>query len=272
MRKVDKYVNMLASTDLDTLEKIKKYEKEKRFNEHLDTNPAPYTPVDKNYQYIPKNIFKKIDRYLKRIFFISPFMKSTNKLLKTKVVGKENIKGIKSAIICSNHVNKLDCMAIKYALKPQKTYFTAAEFNNMKGFVGDMMRAGRMLPMSSNFDAKKNFLKTISTLLAKNNYVTFFPESAEWWCYEKPRPQLSGAYNIAIKNDVPVIPIFITFIETEASKKSESGLKQFVINILKPIYPNNLLPLKDNIAQMMENCKKQWEETYTTFYKKKLEY
>lgn len=270
MNKVKKYVELLTSVEPDTLAKIEKYEAEGKFNDHLDTNPAPYIPVDKDYEYLPQSIFRKLDYSLKRLFFLKPLIKETNKQFDTIVVGKENLKNINSAIICSNHINKLDCLALEYALKPHITYYTAAEFNNMKGFIGDMMRANRMLPMSANMDAKKNFLKAIEKLLNKNSYVTFFPEGSEWWCYEKPRPQLSGAYHIAVKNNVPVIPVFITFNQTYASKKSPTGLKQFVVNILKPIYPNTALSMSDNIKIMMDDCKNQWEETYKNFYKKDL--
>ena len=268
MKTVKKYVHLLVNTNEETIEKIKEYERKELLNEHLDTNPASFTPIDESFEYIPKNIFKRADLCLKRLFFVKPLMRYTNKLFQTIVTGQENIKGIKSAITVSNHVNKLDCMALQYALNPHKTYFTAAEFNNMTGFIGDMMRAGRMLPMSSSFSGQKKFLKTIENLLKKNNYVNFFPERSEWWGYEKPRPQDTGAYHVAIKNNVPVIPIFITFNQTEVSKESATGIKQFVINILKPIYPNTQLSFKENINEMMQNCKEQWENTYKNFYKK----
>lgn len=270
MKIIKKYVHLLASTDKETIKKIKDFESKGLLNEHLDTNPAPFTPVDEKYQYLPKNIFKKMNLSFKRTFFVNPLMRYTNKFFQTIVVGQENLKNIKSAITVSNHVNKLDCMVIQHALKPHKTYFTAAEFNNMTGFIGDMMRAGRMLPMSSTYGGQKNFLNAIEKLLKKKTFVNFFPERSEWWGYEKPRPQNNGAYHIAIKNNVPIIPIFITFKQTEASKKSCTGIKQFVVNILKPIYPDSNLTFKQNLEQMMLNCKIQWEKTYENFYKKKV--
>ena len=310
MNKSKQYVNMLAGTDEQTLNKIAEYEKEGKFNDHLDTNPAPYIPVTKDYKYLPKGIFAKTKRVFQTAFVINPFCRETNKLFATEVVGKENLKGIKSAIVVCNHINKLDCMAVKYALSPRKTYFTAAEFNNMSGFVGETMRAGRMLPMSSNlqaqknflsttkrilksnnmegflgdmmraggllpmstnFGAQKNFLKTTEQLLRGKNFITFFPERAEWWCYEKPRPQFDGAYKVAVQNNVPVLPVFITFRGTEESRKSPTGIKQFVVNILKPIYPSTKLTAKENVKVMKANCDEQWWQTYENFYHKKRE-
>ena len=264
---IKKYVNMLANTNEETLEKIAEFEKEGKFNEHLDSNPASYIPVDKDYEYLPKRFFKRAGYFFKRQFIVNPFERQANKLFKTVAIGRENIKGIKNAIVCCNHVNKLDCMAIRKALRPHKTYFTAAEFNNMEGFLGEMMRVGGLLPMSNNFSAQKNFFDCLNKLLTSGNYVTFFPERAEWWGYERPRPHEKGAYHIAIKYNVPIVPVFITFNQTEKSMASKTGIKQFVVNILKPIYPNKELTDKDNIERMMTECLNQYWQCYNEFYK-----
>lgn len=262
---IRRYVSMLSATDEKTLDKIAELEEQKKFNEHAEDALLPYIPVDKNYEYLPKSIFKKVGYFFKRLFVVNRIKRRANKCFKTIVVGKENIKGIDNAVVCCNHVNKLDSMAICHALSPHKIYFTTAEFNNMKGFLGEMMRAGRILPMSQNIDAQKNFLKSVEELLATKNYVTFFPERAEWWCYKKPRPHEIGAYHIAKKYNVPIVPIFITFAETEASKASKTGLPQFVVNVLKPIYPNKNVGREDaNI--MRGKCFDEFKKCYEKFY------
>lgn len=271
MNKIKKYVNMLAQTDEQTIAKIAEYEKQGKLNEHLDSNIAPYIPVDKDYKYLPTNIFEKTKRAFQQMFVIKPFCKEVNKLFQTEVTGKENLKNIGSAIVVCNHINKLDCMAVRYALAPKKTYFTAAEFNNMKGFLGDMMRAGGLLPMSENFAAQKNFLATIENLLKRKTFITFFPERAEWWGYEKPRPQFDGAYHVAIKNNVPIIPVFITFKGAISTTGKNTDIRKMVVNILKPIYANPKLTLKENISTTKKQCEQEWWQCYEQFYNKKRE-
>ena len=269
MNKIKNLAEELASVDKTTLNKIEEYEREGRFNDHLDTNPAPYIPVDVNYQYLPQTIWQKLKRFFQRAFLVAPFRRYTNKkLFKTIVVGRQNLKGIKNAIIVSNHVNKLDSMAIEYALRHKRVYFTTAEFNNMQGFLGDMMRAGRILPMSENFAAQKNFFVATKRLLESGNYITYFPESAEWWLYEKPRPHKNGAYHMAVKNNVPVVPIFITF-KPFSKEANRLNLKQFVVNILEPIYLTPDLSSKDNENQMKQKAEAAWQKTYNEFYNKK---
>lgn len=257
---------MLSATTPEALKKIAEYEAEGRLNEHPEGMFAPaYRAVTGDYRYLTANPFKNMYTAFCRQFIVKPFMRYTNKLLRTEVRGEENLEGIRGAIVCCNHVNKLDCMAIAYALN-RRTYTTAAEFNNMSGFLGDMMRVGGMLPLSADYRAMANLDRAISKLLDKGKYITFFPEGSEWWCYEKPRPQLIGAYRYAVKNGVPVVPVFITFKPTPESESQETGLKQFIVNILPPVYADLSLPPKQAALKMRDECADAWAKMYAQFY------
>jgi len=263
--KLSEMVIQLSSVDDETLDKIEEYEKEGKFNEHLDAVLAPYTPVGADFEYIPKASLK---HFFQKKFIIKPFCNYANKLFKTEVVGRENLAALKGkgSIVCCNHVNKLDCVAVKYACRPHETYMTAAEFNNMEGFLGDMMRLGGMMPMGTSFSAQKNFDSAVGKILGDGGFVTFFPERAEWWGYEKPRPLLPGAYHYAVKFGVPVVPVFITFRETSASRADRKGLKQFVVNIAPPIYPDEKLDDAGKRKYLMDKNAEVWQKIYDDFY------
>lgn len=70
---------------------------------------------------------------------------------------------------------------------------------------------------------------------------------------------------------MPVVPVFITFEETEETKKSPLGIPRFVVNILKPIYADKTLSPKENIGHMKKTCENEWWQTYENFYHKKRE-
>jgi 1-acyl-sn-glycerol-3-phosphate acyltransferase len=263
----------LSKTTPDVLEKIEDSEKKGIFSEHLD--PIDYSncyPVDENFKYICKGHQKR--KYLRMDWcIVRPYSYIVNKyILKTKVYGRYHLRGIHNAIVTCNHVNKLDAIAVRHALKGHKMRITVADFNNQKGKLGDYMRAAGIMPFSSSLSAMRNFNKSIKYYLKNHTYILFFPERSEWWCYEKPRPYMDGAYHYAIKNNVPVIPIFITFKKT--GKFYENGIekRQFIVNILEPIFPNPNLSVHDNIDYMKnrnyELCKNKYEE----FYGRKLEY
>ncbi len=277
MKVIKQYAHMLAATDPATIEKIKQFEKEGKFNEHLNPAVGEYIPVDGNYKYIETNPFKRFANFFKRLFVVRPFLRYTNKMFQTEVTGRENLKAIKKSgcIVCCNHVNKLDCAAVIYALRGKKVYTTGAEFNNMQGFLGDMMRVGGLLPLSTSYGAMKNLDATIAKLLKRGNAVTFYPERAEWWGYEKPRPLFSGAFKYAIKNNVPVLPVFITFkslngAESSASREDGTQLKRFVVNILPPLFPSGRQSPKDEVLRLKDGCADEWKNCYESFYKKPL--
>ncbi|MDE6660644.1 MAG: 1-acyl-sn-glycerol-3-phosphate acyltransferase, partial [Anaeroplasmataceae bacterium] len=242
----------LSETTKDVLKRIEKAEREGRFNDHLDDSPClGYYEIDEDFSY-SVSLSKKILYTCLRAFPIKPYTFIANHFwLKTKVVGKSNLKGIKSgAIVTSNHVNKLDSVAIGYALRKHKLHFTAAEFNNMKCRLGTYMRAYGIFPIPSKQSMMKKFQQQLEHYLKQNELVTFFPESSEWWCYEKPRPYQMGAFHYAAKYMVPILPIFITFKKTGKLNKEGIEKRIFIVHILKPIYPKSNLSLKENKEEL----------------------
>ncbi|MFA6756017.1 MAG: 1-acyl-sn-glycerol-3-phosphate acyltransferase [Bacilli bacterium] len=254
----------------EIFDKIKILEKEGRFNEHVDDIHLDNVyKVDSNYEYIKTHAKDKFIYWLKYNFVVKPFRSyHVHHTMHVKVNGRENLKGINNAIITSNHVFIYDCFANQYALRGHKTYITAAPFNSQKGSFGEYMRVGGMLPFSDDIGGMKNFIKTSSKLLKTNNYLLFYPEQSEWYCYEKPRPYLPGAFHFAVKFNVPIIPIFITFIHT--GKKDKYGYEKlkFVVNIMKPIYKDPNKDDKENLEYLKDLNMKMCQDKYNEFYKK----
>lgn len=250
------------------------YEKLGKFNE--DINPVDWDdcyPVTSDFPYVQRNIFKKFTNYLKNIFVVNPFMRKQNKkVFKTKVLGRENLKGVKSAIVTSNHFNIFDCLAIRHALKDNKIKYCVAEYNNRKGFLGNMMRAAGIMPLSPKYNVQKEFCKAVDYYLHKGKKVVFYPEQAMWYMYEKPRPFRDGAFYYAVRNNVPIVPMFTTFTGTGEYDSEGIEIKHLTVHIMPPIYPDQNLKSKENIEMMKtknyELCKDKYEE----FYNKKLEY
>lgn len=264
----------LSQTTKDVLEKITIAEKEGRFNDHLDDIVFPeYYNVDANYKFV-KPWYIRLGYFFLRLFPVNPYCFIVNNFwLKTKVFGKEKLKKIKTgAVVTCNHVNKLDAIALGKALRGRKVHYTVAEFNNMKCRLGSYMRAYGIMPFSESRGGMKNFTQHADLFLQKKHLLTFFPERSEWWCYEKPRPLEIGAFHYAAKNNVPVVPVFITFIKTGKFDNQGIEKRQFIVNVLDPIYPKDGLTVSEQKLYMKEENEKRNIACYEAFYKKKLEY
>lgn len=260
----------LSQTTPDVLEKIKIAEKEKRYNDHLDSQEiVKYTKVDGNFHYI-WTFKEKIKYGLLNFFIVYPYCFIVNHFwLKTKVIGKENLKGVKGGILTCNHVNKVDTIALSKAFKKSKFRFTVAEFNNMQSRLGSYIRSYGSMPLSNDKDAIRNFNEALTKIVSNGGFVNFFPEQSEWWCYEKPRPLLPGAYHYAVKNNTPIIPCFITFTKTGKFDKNGIEKRHFNVFISKPIYPKEELSNKENKDYLMNENMKSWIKIYEEFYHKK---
>ena len=87
-----------------------------------------------------------------------------------------------------------------------------------------------------------------------------------WWNYKKPRPFKLGAFKIAYRAGVPVLPTFITM--TDDTRLDESGypIQRYTVHILPPIYPDASLGEKVGAEKMKDTayelCKAKYEEIY----------
>ena len=99
-----------------------------------------------------------------------------------------------------------------------------------------------------------------------------YPEQSMWWNYRKPKPLKDGAYNMAVKNHVPVLPIFITMEDSDRLDENGFYIQEYTVHIGKPIYPSKNTMAKKNIQAMREKNYQVWKEVYEEFYHIPLEY
>ena len=119
-------------------------------------------------------------------------------------------------------------------------------YTNFSGLYGFFFRNCDTLPLSSNKRTMVKFMKAVDTLLNKGDFILIYPEQSMWWNYRKPKPLKNGAFKIAARNNVPVIPIFITMQDSEIIGEDGYPVQEYIINIKEPIYPNKELSEKEN--------------------------
>lgn len=259
----------LSQTNKEVLRKMRIAEEAQRFHEHLEEQKEQSVYPVTSYEV---NLLQKIFYFILKIVIIKPFCWIANHFwLKTIIFGKYNLKSIKGgAIVTCNHVNKLDVVALDKALQGYPRGYTIDEDHNVKSTFGTLMRAFGTMVLPKCLSKKKMFQSFLKEELNLNKFITFFPEESEWWCYEKPRPLQIGAFHYAAKFQVPIIPIFITFIKT--GKKNREGIeqRQFIVHILKPIYPDKNASLKENKESLHSKTTIAYRHCYEGFYYQRL--
>lgn len=260
----------LAYTTPDVLEKIKEAEKKGDFNAHLD--PIDYDnclPVDESFPYIPTGTLK-FRQALMRAFIIEPFMWIVNRFIfRTKIYNDYgNAKFPSGMIITCNHINKLDALVVKWALKKsgvlrgRQLKVMVADFNNQKGRLGEYMRAFGIMPFPSGHRLVRQFDSAVSYYLGRGDCILVFPEQSEWWGYDRPRPLKNGAFYYAVKNNVSVLPLFITCRDARRTVKNTVGVEKryFDVHILDRIEPIKYESgFHEKIRLMREENSHKWE-------------
>ena len=265
------------------LKKIEELERAGKIDVDAEEDPATIVLTPENIDYLKRKMSSK----LKRVFanevgekFLDNLLKN-NKLIIKEINGLENLSKVDTgAIVTCNHFNPFDCFTIEKVfrlsgkIEEKRLYKVIREGNytNFPGLYGFFFRNCDTLPLSSNKRTMVEFMKAVDVLLQKGDFILIYPEQSMWWNYRKPKPLKPGAFKLAARNNVPVIPIFITMQDSDSLDDEGFPMQEYIVNITEPIYPDENLSQKENTEKMLKQNFEVWKEIYEKFYGIPLEY
>lgn len=283
MKEQKEYVVEKDEYRLEVLRKIENLEKEGRFDIDVEDDPPTIVLTPENIDYLRTSMTSKI----KRIFankvgekFLDDLLKN-NKLIIKEIKGMENLSELKTgAILTCNHFNPFDCFTIEKTFrlsgqaKTKKLHKVIREGNytNFPGLYGFFFRNCDTLPLSSNKRTMVEFMKAVDTLLQKGDFILIYPEQSMWWNYRKPKPLKHGAFKMAVRNNVPILPIFITMEDSDIIGEDGFPVQEYTVNIAQPIYPDENLSQRERTEKMLNENYESWKRIYEDFYGIPLEY
>lgn len=203
------------------------------------------------------------------------------KLIIKDVEGIENMQNVKTgAILTCNHFNPFDCFTMELMFrksgqnKSKKIFKVIREGNytNFPGLYGFFFRNCDTLPLGSTKKSMTCLIKAIDTILKRGDFILIYPEQSMWWNYKRPKPLKNGSFNFAVKSNVPVIPSFITFEDSNVIGDDGKPVQEYTVHIGEPIYPDSNLSSKENIKLLAEKNYSFWKNTYEKAYGIKLKY
>ncbi len=287
INKENNYQNVLDKTKrspdrVAVVKKIEEYERLGKFDVDVEDDPPTKVLLPDEIDYLRRSPIAKLKTYiafLKAKKFLR-YIKKSQMLIIRDIRGLENLQNLSTgAVLTCNHFNALDTFAVHEAflrsgIKDKKLYRVIREGNytSFPGFYGYLMRHFYTLPLSSNRRTMKKFNEATCKLLGEGNLVLIYPEQSMWWNYRKPKPLKSGAYSLAARCDVPILPIFITMKDSDKIGDDGYPVQEYTINIEKPIYPDAQLGHKDRLNRMLEENARVWKEIYECDYNMQLSY
>ena len=270
-------LSIVSEDRKEVLRKIDEYERKGWFDKDVENDPPSPELRPEDVDYLGKKLSSKIKTTIAnkmgRKFF--------EKMIKEGAVvidgmeGGENLRLLKDtgAVITCNHFgipdNYILYHCIQNSLKKKRLYKVIREGNytGFSGLFGFLFRNCNTLPLSSNRRTMVNFMSAADTLLRRGEAVLIYPEQGMWWNYRKPRPFKIGAFKIAARAGVPVVPTFVTMKDDETKLDEHNyPLQHYTLHVMPPVYPDKTLSEKQAAEKMKEDTfalyKAKYEEVY----------
>ena len=268
---------------LEILEEIERLEREGKFDVDPEKDPPTKMLMPDDIDYIK---IKSTDKIKTKVAYklaekLLDELLKRNKLIIKDVKGLENLENLEEgAILTCNHFNPFDIFTLEKVFRMtkhngnKKLYKVIREGNytNFPGLYGFFFKNCDTLPLSSNKKTMIKFMRAVDEILFRKDFILVYPEQSLWWNYRKPKPLKDGAFKLATRNNVAVLPIFITMQDSEIIGDDGFPIQEYIVNIEKPIYPDKELSEKENIEKLKNENYEIWKKIYEDFYKIPLEY
>lgn len=262
------------------LAKIEELERQRLFDQDVENDPESKILMPKDIKYLNKSpiaVIKRNIAYRSAIRYFNKAVKNKQIIIKD-IIGIENLSSVEGAIITCNHFNPFDSFIMQHIFwlsKHKKRMYRIIKegnYTSFKGFYGFLMRNCDTLPLSSHPATMKKFYKATTQALKEKNCILVYPEQSMWWNYRKPKPLKNGAFHLAVKNNVPVVPIFITLEDSKIIGDDGFPVQIHTAHIGAPIFPDETLSKIEAIEKMKEQTFEFNKNVYEKFYQKPLKY
>lgn len=288
IEKENNYLNMLRTGKLKSgdrlivLDRIARLEREGKFDVDVEEDPPTKELMPEDIDYLRRKRSSKLKTkiaYKTARWYLNTII-DNKKLIIKEIKGIEHFRNLDSgAIITCNHFNALDSFAIQVVYeaaeqKKRKFYRVIREGNytNFPGFYGMLMRNCNTFPLSSNMKTMKKFMQSMDTVLQNGHFMLIYPEQSMWWNYRKPKPLKKGAFTFAARNNVPVLPCFITMEDSDILGEDGFYVQAYTVHVSEPIYPDSRKSRAVNVEEMREKNYQIWKKIYEDTYKEPLVY
>ena len=175
-------------------------------------------------------------------FWWSDAVTALNPYWKVEVKGLENIDKKKKYVVVANHQSLAD-IVLMYKTKMQFKWVAKDSLFKLPVLGWNMMLAKHIRLERGDFSSIKKVYKEASEWLDKGISVVFFPEGTRSDNNEMG-PFQNGAFKLAIKEKVPVLPVLIEGTKNAIPKGSWrfSTRTTCAIKVLAPIETSDFLP------------------------------
>lgn len=169
------------------------------------------------------------------------------------------------AITIANHCFRLDCPCVLLATKAPfdiKIPMFAPNFGTKDGFFMKMVGGIPIPEAEAGMTALKKFNEAFDEFHKRGYWIHVFPEAKRWDFYKPLRPFQKGAFTMAYKYDMPILPCVITYRERTGIYKlfAPKDLPLLQVEIGEPIFPDKSQPRAQEVNRLLSTAHQQMEQ------------
>jgi 1-acyl-sn-glycerol-3-phosphate acyltransferase len=212
---------------------------------------------DETYPYLDKSLTFRIWHFL--IYLVTWLVAFPANWIRfgIKIEGREKIRRNRELFangmmtVC-NHVHRWDMICVLQAMRYRRAWIPmyAQPFRGKDGF---LMKAIGGVAIPEELSGLRAFDKAMDELHANKQWIHLFPESCSWRFYAPLRPFKTGAFNMAYRHGLPVVPLVISFRPRTGWRKFfGKGEPLLTIHVGDPIVPDLNVPRKAEVARIRD--------------------
>lgn len=184
--------------------------------------------------------------------------------------GRENLRKYKKelaggVITIANHCFRLDCPCVLLATRAPldvKIPMFAPNFGTKDGFFMRIVGGIPIPAAEAGMTAMKKFNEAFDEFHRRGYWFHIFPEAKRWDFYKPLRPFQKGAFTMAYKYGMPLLPCVITYRERTGFFRlfGPKELPLLQVEIGEPIFPDKTQPRAQEVNRLIETAHKNMEK------------
>lgn len=162
---------------------------------------------------------------------------------------RKELKG--GLVSVCNHCYRYDGMAVAKLLRHR--LWIPMLHEHFQGPNAWMLRHFGGIPLTDGtLSAQKKFNEAFDEIHRRGGWIHVFPEARNWHFYKPLRPFAKGAFTMAYKYNIPVLPINISYRERTGIYKLFGKAEEplMTITVGEPIFPDVSQPRKNEVERL----------------------
>ena len=160
-----------------------------------------------------------------------------------RIVGRENIRKYRNelengAMCVCNHVFVFDAFGVNQAVRRFRRLWIPMFAKHFNGKNSWFMRHAGGIPIPETRGGIRKFNEAFDEYHRRKDWMLIFPEAVRWNMYVPVRPFKLGAFSMAYKYDIPVVPLVYSYRERKGLYRlfGSSNIPCVTLHVGEPIF------------------------------------